>query len=101
MPKWIPNCLLKPTKTQKKEPVNKKSDLKLYATMVVSTQEELEAAFFFGLQKYLKEKKYPLASNIFPTKDKALAAAIELFFSEVEYQSKQSAERSVKWKKKK
>lgn len=92
MPKWIPNCLLKPTKTQKKEPVNKKSDLKLYATMVLNTHEELEAAFFFGLQKYLKEKKYPLASNIFPTKDKALAAAIETFFTEVEYQSKQTTE---------
>ena len=100
MPKWVPNWLLKPTKTQKKEPANKKSDLKLYTTMTISTHEELEAAFFFGLQKYLKEKKYPLASNIFPTKDKALAAAIELFFSEVEYQSKQTAEGKLKWKKK-
>ena len=72
---------------KKKEP-----DLKLYTTMTISTHEELQAAFFFGLQKYLEEKKYKLPSNIFPTKDKALAAAIETFFTEVEYQSKQTTE---------
>ena len=79
---------------------NKEPDLKLYTTMTISTHEELQAAFFFGLQKYLKEKKYPLPSNIFPTKDKALAVAIETFFTEVENQSKQTAEGDVKWTKK-
>lgn len=100
MPKWVPNWLLKPTKTQKKEPANKKSDLKLYATMVVSTHEELRAAFFFGLQKYLEEKKYKLPSNIFPTKDKALEAAIQEFFYELNYISRNITEGKLKWKKK-
>lgn len=80
---------------KKKEP-----DTKLYTTMTISTHEELQAAFFFGLQKYLEEKKYKLPSNIFPTKDKALEAAIETFFTEVEWQSKQTIEGKLKWKRK-
>lgn len=80
----------------------KKSDEILYTTIIVNARNDLLAAFCFGLQKYLQEKKYKELDMVYiPGKDPALDAAVETFFIEAEYQSKQTAEGKIKWTNKK